>query len=70
MKPLNATEIEKFASKTGVRRIAVENFLGTLDTIIGYSGNASNMYRDAKMYKWNSATQNAILAGIRLAAKG
>ena len=32
---LTGEEIERLASQTGVRRIAVENFLGTLDPTIG-----------------------------------
>jgi hypothetical protein len=30
MQPLTDAQIEKLASKAGVKRIAVENFLGTL----------------------------------------
>ncbi len=35
---LTSTEVEKFASAKGVKRIAVENFLSSLDTSIGDYG--------------------------------
>ena len=68
MRDLTTSEIEMLASKPHVKRIAVENFLGTLDTSIGYSGNARNARMDAQLYKWNQVTLNAILAGIMLSA--
>jgi hypothetical protein len=69
MRELTSAEVEKFASQKGVKRIAVENFLSTLDTSIGVTGNTMNAQMDARMYKWNTATVRAIEAGIRLAAK-
>jgi hypothetical protein len=69
MRDLSAAEIEKFASANGVKRIAVENFLSSLDSSIGVMGNTMNMQMDARMYKWNTATQRAIEAGIRAANK-
>ena len=69
MRKLTDAEITKFASRAGVRKIAVENFLGSL----GYAGSARdevrNMRADATSYKWSAATQNAIEAGIKLAYK-
>lgn len=64
---LTPDEIEKLASRRGVRRIAVENFLGTLPLEIGYEGNMTNLYQDAAAYRWNSATVDAIAKGIRMA---
>lgn len=69
MKHLTNEEIEKLASKKGVKRIAVENFLSTLDLKIGAYGNTMNAGMDATMYKWNSATVNAIMTGIRMAER-
>lgn len=69
MRNLTDTEIAKFAARKGVRKIAVENFLGTLDLSIGARGNLRNMWQDARDYSWNSATQAAITAGIKLASK-
>jgi hypothetical protein len=69
MRNLTDAEIEQLAARQGVRRIAVENFLGTLDTSVGPSGNKRNLWADAQSYKWNAATVAAIQSGIALAAK-
>ena len=69
MKELTAAQIEKYASRKGVRRIAVENFLGTLDASAGARGNLQNLGYDAALYRWNLATQNAIESGIKAAFK-
>ena len=62
MTQLSSTQIEKYASLEGVKRIAVENFLMSL------SGNAiadsMNLGQDAGLYKWNTKTVNAIKKGI------
>jgi hypothetical protein len=67
MRQLTSEEIEKLASRKGVRRIAVENFLSTMgsDSSAAY-GNAEQDTRD---YNWNAPTRNAIYAGISLANK-
>lgn len=57
--------IEKHAKKSGVRRIAVENFLGTIDTKMSESDHLRNLNADARDYKWNAATQAAIRAGLK-----
>lgn len=67
MRELTRTEIERYASAKGVKRIAVENFLSSLDPGSGSMGNTMNMHMDAQMYKWNEATVRAIEAGIRAA---
>lgn len=68
MRKLEVKEIEKLASREGVRRIAVENFLFSM------GNNAMNVYanlaQDAGSYGWNAKTVNAIRAGINLAMKG
>ena len=70
MRELTGAEIERLASRRGVRKVAVENFLMTL----GYAGSASaerrNLYADARSYGWNAATEQAILDGIELAYGG
>ena len=60
---LSSAEIDKLAARKGVRKIAVENFLGTLGSE-GRSGALQNLYSDAASYKWNSATVSAITSGI------
>lgn len=57
--------IEKHAKKSGVRRIAVENFLGSIDTKMSQSDHLRNLNADARDYKWNAATQAAIRAGLK-----
>ena len=62
--PLTKEQIEKLAARKGVKRIAVENSLMSL------SGNKAHDYAnievDARLYKWNAATLNAILKGVSL----
>lgn len=65
MNRLTAEKVQELANKKGVRRVAVENFLGTL----GKEGElyaTLNMRQDARDYKWNAATQAAISQGIKL----
>lgn len=63
MRQLTDAEISRFASRKGVRKNAVENFLGSMgisSCIAAYG----NMNMDARMYRWNYATQKAIHDGI------
>ena len=69
MRELTSVEIDKLASKKGARRVAVENFLGTLDASIGYGGNMRNAWADRDSYQWKSPTIAAIESGIRKAFK-
>jgi hypothetical protein len=69
MRNLTDAEIAKLASRAGVKKVAVENFLGSLYAPAGQSGNVANAYMDAKSYKWNAATIGAIVDGIKLAYK-
>lgn len=65
MRKLSLEEIERFASRSGVKRIAVENFLMSMGSD---SYNATNnMYLDAGLYQWNGKTVKAIQDGIQLA---
>lgn len=69
LRKLTADEIEKFAARKDVRRVAVENFLGTVHNNENAPTARANLYYDADLYKWNHATIKAIEAGINLAAK-
>ena len=69
MNPLTTDKIEKLASRKGVKKVAVENFLGTLWDSTSWSAFA-NLDADARSYKWNAATVKAIRDGINLAFKG
>ena len=69
MRYLTPTEIEELASRKGVRRIAVENFLGSMGTDLSEHENLRNLQQDNACYRWNMATQSAIAAGIKLAAE-
>jgi hypothetical protein len=62
---ITAAQIQKLASRTGVRRIAVENFLGTLGNEGAWAAK-QNLCLDASFYNWNAATQTAISRGIDL----
>ena len=64
---LTSEEINHLASMKGVKRIAVENFLGTIDTESPIAAHRMNLNMDAGLYKWNSATVGAIQKGINVA---
>lgn len=67
MRKLTLEEISKFASRRGVRKIAVENFLMSMGEM-EYNARA-NLRIDARLYGWNNSTVLAIQAGINLASK-
>ncbi len=67
MRELTMEEIEKLATRPGVKKIAVENFLMTVHHNTAVHAALYNLAMDAKLYGWNRATVNAILAGIKLA---
>jgi len=67
LRKLDNDEIERLANKPGVRKIAVENFLMTVDNNDNAMYANMNLGEDAKSYKWNAATVSAIKEGIRLA---
>lgn len=69
MRELTNAEIEKLAGRAGVRRSAVENFLGTLGHAGSKRGEFHNLFEDAARYDWNVATIRAIEAGIKLTYK-
>lgn len=56
-------KIRELASRKGVKVIAVQNFLMSLDASnIAFAD--ANLVMDAGLYKWNAATQKAIRDGI------
>ncbi len=62
---LTPEQVEGFASRPGVKRVAVQNFLGSLTSgNSNRSGAISNLFKDAKQYNWDMATVDAIQAGI------
>jgi hypothetical protein len=65
---LTPSQIQELANRQGVRRIAVENSLSTLghEGAAGKRGALRNLSQDARDYRWNAATQNAIRRGIAL----
>jgi hypothetical protein len=67
MRTLTNPEIEKLASQTGVRRIAVENFLSSMGN--DSSQARANLRLDGRSYGWNVETRKAIETGIQLAEK-
>lgn len=67
MRKLSLVEIKKFASRKGVRRIAVENFLMSMGS--NYMNANLNLEIDVRLYKWNKRTIKAINDGISLACK-
>lgn len=62
---LTLQQIEKLASRKGVKRIAVENFLMSLESLDALEA-YGNLDQDTRCYKWNTATRNAIGDGIKL----
>ena len=60
---ISRERISKLAARKGVKAIAVENFLSTLQGMTSHDANA-NLAADARSYKWNAATVNAIRKGI------
>ena len=61
---LSNERIEELASKKGVNRIAVLNFLGTVgaNKYIEYA--YMNLNMDSRLYKWHQSTIDAITEGI------
>jgi hypothetical protein len=58
-----AERIADLASREGVQKIAVENFLGTLGGLSRAEARA-NLEQDTKAYSWGTATGRAIQQGI------
>lgn len=60
---ITAAKIAELASRPDVKKIAVENFLGTLDDMT-YEEAVLNCETDARSYRWNHATRGAIREGL------
>ena len=67
MRELKEEEIQKLANLKGVRKIAVENFLGTMGT--DDRAAKGNLWLDAQSYKWNGKTVSTIRRGIEIASR-
>ena len=65
---LTLPEIEKLASLPKVRRIAVENFLITVQNNPDVLCAKMNLDADARLYRWKKETVNAIKQGIKLSS--
>jgi len=65
---LTNEKIAQLASKKGVKAIAVQNFLGSLGGMTRMDA-LMNLSMDARSYKWNTPTVNAIRSGILEACK-
>ncbi len=66
MRELTEKEIEEFASRPGVKKVAIENFLMSMGTDLTIA--MGNLGIDAKQYGWNQDTIDAIVEGMWLAA--
>ena len=66
---LSSKTIETLASKEKVRKIAVENFLGTANKSLPKESHLMNLQMDQQLYKWNPQTVNAIKKGLNILYK-
>lgn len=64
-KQLTNAQVESFASRKSVKRIAVENFLASLQDL-SWAEALGNLELDAKLYKWDAQTVKAIRDGINV----
>lgn len=64
LRKLSREEIEKYASRKGVRRIAVENSLMTNDNNPDISVALANLNMNTRLYHWSAETYDAIRVGI------
>jgi hypothetical protein len=64
---LSIREIGEFASRHGVHKENVEDFLDTVGEAGTEDDTLLNLYYDAHLYNWNIATVLAIEAGIQSA---
>lgn len=64
MPKLTDARIEALSNKRGAKKIAVQNFLWTVGNNECREYAYANLEQDARLYKWNAATQAAIRTGI------
>lgn len=62
---LTRNELSTLADRPGVKRVAVRNFLGTLEGL-NYEAALMNLDLDARLYHWDYPTRQAIRDGILL----
>lgn len=68
MVKLTPKKIEELASRSGVNRVAVENFLwSAIDAGFTQGEALANLELDTRSYRWNAATGRAIQQGIMMA---
>jgi hypothetical protein len=70
LKQLTAQQIERLASRPGVRRSAVEDFLNTVDANHDAVEARRSLQADARRHGWGAETRGAIEEGIELVTKG
>jgi len=70
LRKLLVAEIDRFANRPGVRKIAVQNFLLTVTNNPDAQTAIMNLNMDARLYGWNRETVAAIREGIELSARG
>ena len=68
MRELTYKEIEELANRPGAKKIAVENFLGSMGTDLTITEIIGNVAIDAKLYNWSQETISAIMEGVWMAA--
>lgn len=61
---LTPEAIQELATRSGVKKVAVENFLSTMGD--NFSEALANFVNDANSYGWNGETVQAIAIGIAL----
>lgn len=62
---LTLEKIIELAGRNGVKRTAVENFLGTVSGL-SYNDAVANCMQDARDYRWSSETVAAIREGLAI----
>lgn len=67
MRTLSTKDIDEFASRHGVIRGCVENFLDCVGQAGNEDGDLLSLYYDARLYSLDPLTVEAIEAGIRFA---
>lgn len=60
---ITTARIVELASRKGAKKIAVENFLGSLGDLT-YQEAVGNCELDARSYRWNHETVGAIREGL------
>ncbi len=67
MRTLAIKDINEFASRSGVSKRDVQNFLNTVGQAGSEEGDLLNLYYEARLYSLDNLTVETIEEGIRLA---